>query len=265
MRNLLVVSCVVVLGIGMSACNFKGATKPEVIVSVNMNDADNSKNSLDWDGTYIGIVPCADCEGIFTKITLNKDNTFNIKTEYIGKDGAGENVEGKFEWDTAGSIVTLSGLKEKSMPPAYKVGENKLVQLDSDGNVVSGDLSSNYILTKIDENLVEKKWKLIEINGVALSSMNPQPAVEAFIFFQIEGNKVNGNSGCNNFVGTYKTQPGKFISFSQMVSTRRMCIDITIEDQMDKIFPSVDSHFIQGKTLSLKQGENALAKFELSE
>ena len=27
-------------------------------------DDHNSQNSLDWSGTYKGIIPCADCEGI---------------------------------------------------------------------------------------------------------------------------------------------------------------------------------------------------------
>ena len=120
-------------------------------------------------------------------------------------------------------------------------------------------------VTATSKDLVEKKWKLIEINGVALSTMTPQPAVEAFILFQIEGNRVNGNSGCNNFTGTYKLDSGNQLHFSGVASTRKMCLDMTIEDQMNKLFQSVDNYSLQAGTLSLKQGNTILARFALSE
>jgi len=266
MKNFVLVIgiCVFVLGFGMSSCNLKGSTKPVENISEVAANADNSKNSLDWEGTYSGVVPCADCQGIFTKITLNTDNTFSIQTEYQGKEGSAETIEGTFEWNEAGGNITMNGLSERSMPSVYKVGENKLIQLDMEGNVITGDLASNYELTKIDENLVGKKWKLIEINGVSLSSMNPIPTVEAFIIFNADGNRTNGNSGCNNFTGMYK-QEGSALTFSGVVSTRKMCIDMTIEDQMNKIFEAVDKYSIADNILSLNQADAALAKFVFSE
>ena len=36
---------------------------------------DSSATSLDWEGVYRGVVPCADCEGIVTTITLRRDGT----------------------------------------------------------------------------------------------------------------------------------------------------------------------------------------------
>ena len=114
-------------------------------------------------------------------------------------------------------------------------------------------------------NLVEKKWKLIEINGVALTSMNPQPAIEAFIMFQANENRVSGVSGCNNFTGTYKAGPGTTLQFSGVASTRKMCLDMTVEDQMNKLFQTVDSYTVQDGTLSFKQGGAVLAKFVVSD
>ena len=240
--------CVFIFGVGMSACKSKISS--------------NSENSLDWKGAYTGTVPCADCAGIFTQITLNADKTYSLKTTYLGKEGIGENLNGTFQWDATGSIITLSGLKEKSMPSAYQVGENKLIQLDMSGNVITGESASNYVLTKVNDNLVEKKWKLFELNGVAISVKNPNPATEAFIMFQVDGNKVNGNSGCNNFAGTYKTDLGNSLHFSGMVSTRKMCVDMSIEDKMNKLFPLVDSYTLQNDTLSLNQAGNSLARFK---
>ena len=110
-------------------------------------DSDNSQNSLDWSGTYNGVTPCADCEGIETKITLNADLTFTLKIEYLGKgDGNVFQEAGSFVWDKTGGIISLEGFK--GGPSQYKVGENRLIQLDMEGNVITGDLAEKYVLIK---------------------------------------------------------------------------------------------------------------------
>ena len=110
-------------------------------------DAHNSQTALDWQGTYNGITPCADCEGIETKIILNTDLTFVIQTKYLGK-GEGKVFEekGNFTWDKTGGSISLLGLKGR--PSLYKVGENKLIQLDMQGNTITGELAEKYVLTK---------------------------------------------------------------------------------------------------------------------
>ncbi len=107
----------------------------------------NSQNSLDWSGTYKGVTPCADCEGIETEITLNTDLTYIIKTKYLGKgDGKVFEEKGSFVWDKNGSTISLKDLKGR--PSHYKVGENRLIQLDMEGKVITGDLADKYVLIK---------------------------------------------------------------------------------------------------------------------
>lgn len=108
---------------------------------------DNSSNALDWDGTYSGIVPCADCEGIETTLTLNRDLTFYIVTNYLGRnDALEETFNGTFRWDESGSIVILEEVK--FAPKRFKVGENQIWQLDRSGKMITGDLADHYILYK---------------------------------------------------------------------------------------------------------------------
>lgn len=108
---------------------------------------DNSKTSLDWNGTYSGIVPCADCEGIETTLTLNNDLTYTIVTNYLGRnDALEETFNGTFRWDETGSKVILEGVK--FAPKQFKVGENRIWQLDQNGEMIKGDLADHYILTK---------------------------------------------------------------------------------------------------------------------
>ncbi|VXB76919.1 NlpE N-terminal domain-containing protein [Flavobacterium sp. 9R] len=112
-----------------------------------IHTGDNSETSLDWDGIYVGITPCANCEGIETELTLGKDKTFVLKTKYIGKGSEKTNAEkGTFSWDESGSVIILNGLEHK--PNQYKVGENHLVQMDMQGKIVEGNLASKYILQK---------------------------------------------------------------------------------------------------------------------
>jgi heat shock protein HslJ len=110
-------------------------------------DTHNSKNALDWQGTYKGITPCADCEGIATEVILNNDLTYIIKTKYLGKNN--EKVfeeKGTFTWDKTGTTIIFNDFKGK--PNQYKVGENKLIQLDMKGKIITGALAEKYVLTK---------------------------------------------------------------------------------------------------------------------
>ena len=110
-------------------------------------DSHNSQNSLDWQGTYKGVTPCADCEGIETEIILNLDFTYVLKTKYLGKgDGKVFEEKGSFVWDKSGGKITLKG--GQGGPSQYKVGENQLIQLEREGKVIEGDLAEMFILKK---------------------------------------------------------------------------------------------------------------------
>lgn len=47
--------------------------------------AHNAKKSLDYIGTYKGVLPCADCEGLETVLCINENNTYKLQTRYLGK------------------------------------------------------------------------------------------------------------------------------------------------------------------------------------
>ncbi len=113
-----------------------------------IGDSHNSMNSLDWNGTYKGILPCADCEGIETSLTLNPDLTYVLFTNYLGRnDALEEEKKGTFTWDEKGSIISLGNIT--SGPNQYKIGENRIWHLDMNGQMITGDLANHYILTKL--------------------------------------------------------------------------------------------------------------------
>jgi len=115
--------------------------------SLRKPDSHNSMNSLDWNGTYKGTLPCADCEGIETILTLNPDQTYILFTNYLGRnDALEEEKRGSFSWNEAGSIITLTNVT--SGPNQYKVGENRIWHLDINGEIITGDLADHYVLIK---------------------------------------------------------------------------------------------------------------------
>lgn len=142
------------LAMGIIACGNNESTKtdsqdhsgvisnPEVVP-----DMHTSQISIDWPGIYKGTLPCADCEGIETTIVLNDNHTYMISRTYLkGEDSSTFEESGNFKWNKEGSAVTLES--ESGEDSQYKVGENRLYALDSDGNEVMGDLREYYILNK---------------------------------------------------------------------------------------------------------------------
>lgn len=115
-------------------------TQTEAAKSVPVGDT--SQNSLDWAGSYEGVLPCASCEGMQTLITLQADNSFVQETVYLGKDEKILKLMGKVTWDELGQKITLEDGTQ------YLVGENQLIMLDTEGKRITGELAANYVLKK---------------------------------------------------------------------------------------------------------------------
>lgn len=106
---------------------------------------DSSRTSLDWAGTYAGTLPCADCEGIRTTLTLTQAGSYTLTETYQGKDGKPFVTRGKFVWDDAGAMIRLG---PEAHDAKFKVGEGRLWHLDRDGKVIVGALADYYVLTR---------------------------------------------------------------------------------------------------------------------
>ena len=110
-------------------------------------DHHTAANALDWAGTYKGILPCADCEGIETEIMLHKDSTYMLSAIYLGKkDKTTHKQQGNWKW-IDGSTIELDGIK--SGPSKYFVAEGSLLQLDLQGQKIEGVLAEKYRLKKV--------------------------------------------------------------------------------------------------------------------
>lgn len=133
---------VISLTVLMSACN-SGKKKqpvprqPEVAVEVNKPeqsapDMHNARNSLDYKGTYTGTLPAADGMGVEVTVVLS-DSTYRKTVVYIDQDVKPYITEGRYAWDDRGTVITL--LSDEK-PNQYKVAENRLIHLDTEGKEI---------------------------------------------------------------------------------------------------------------------------------
>lgn len=139
--------------LSLSACNQTKKENQQVVTTdssdhatITQDTVHTSQNSLDWPGKYEATIPCADCEGIKTNITLKNDNTFSIVSEYLNKNTKIEGA-GKVMWHDNGSVVHLTG-KETNMK--LKVGENQLIGLDQEGKEIDGPNAHLYVYNKVE-------------------------------------------------------------------------------------------------------------------
>ena len=112
----------------------------------------------------------------------------------------------------------------------------------------------------VDLALVEKYWKLVELNGVSVADKNNPK--EPHIIFKIDDNRFNGNAGCNNIMGSYQIkQPGR-ISFSEVASTMMMCLNMETEELLKRSLNVADSYIVKNDSLTLNRARMApLARF----
>jgi copper homeostasis protein (lipoprotein) len=268
----------VVLNVGCS-----GSTEQQQVIAEKINtdipaadssakatDEHNAANSLDWPGTYKGVLPCADCEGITTQIDLRPNMTYTIKTTYLGKDDKAIRHEGSFAWNAKGNTIILSGIENS--PNQYFVGENALIQLDMQGNKITGALADKYILAKQmaapaaanqpDATLVETYWKLTELMGKPVAKTK-DGAKETHILLKKNNNSISGFTGCNSIMGSYELEDGNYLRFTKLAGTLMACDDMKLEDDFKKVLGQTDNYSISGDYLSLNKAKMApLAKFK---
>ena len=108
------------------------------------DQAHSTKNAVDWDGVYIGTIPCASCPGIKMILTVSEGGYYRLEETYLGEKDGIFRSEGLFDWDDSGSRITFRGEDKRT----WMVGENRVWLVDANGKP-----SSNYMLKKQREQI----------------------------------------------------------------------------------------------------------------
>lgn len=141
-----------------------------------------------------------------------------------------------FRVETSGTTLTF-----------YK-GKNKALEFRTEAN------NTNDIWNYIGKN----RWKLIQMEGVT------QQNSPITISFNLKDHRFSGNSGCNNYFGTYDAG-STTIAFGAAASTRRACMDKTLNELERKflnILGSKNFKFdVADQTLNLYQNDRLVLMF----
>lgn len=90
---------------------------------------DTTRNAVDWDGTYVGVLPCASCPGIDMTLDLNEDGTYRLAETYQESGEATSVEKGTFSWNAAGTTITLDDEDKRS----FFVTEGSVEMVGADG------------------------------------------------------------------------------------------------------------------------------------
>lgn len=248
----------VLLAVG---CEPKKATKSEAAAApVEESNSHTSQNALDWHGTYEGVLPCADCEGMQTTLTLRPDHTYRLEVVYLGKESEPFTYEGNFAWTSDGGTAYLNDVTDR--PNRFFIGEGFVAQLDLEGKRITGSLGKKYELKKVETSpLAGSSWRLTELLG---RPFNPgeEPSAVPTLSFSAVGTEVSGQAGCNSFSGPVSWGNPNRLSFGDIVSTLRACPHLEKEKQYFEALEKTDSYHLEGDTLQLFRARMApLAKF----
>ncbi|MDR1683909.1 MAG: copper resistance protein NlpE N-terminal domain-containing protein [Elusimicrobiota bacterium] len=96
-------------------------------------------------GAYEGLMPCADCAGIDTELTLNSDNTFTLIEHYQDETGELFLTEGIWELNGGLTYAKLQNSQD-GQTLFYRLTDAGLEKLDYNAKPIKSNL--NYTLKR---------------------------------------------------------------------------------------------------------------------
>jgi heat shock protein HslJ len=188
----------------------------------------NSRISLDWAGTYEGVLPCADCPGTKTRLTLNSNGSYLLVTEAQGSQNAEKSVSGIFTWQPSGNAITLD---ERGGRQQFAVGEGRLLLLRPEGGASQSGANLALTLTAhaphsgdLEQQLGHYHWTLVsatDANNRSIAGL--PPGKDHPVVFSFADSRLSVQGPCNRLVGGYQITAAKQLTFNGGASTRMAC------------------------------------------
>lgn len=201
------------------------ASPPSGAEPVPAVDMHTSRNSLDWPGSYSGVLPCVDCAGVVTTLQLAADSTFKMSSRRLAFGAAPSEQSGQFTWATDGNAISLPTSGGAS---AFSVGEGRLLQLNSDGSRPGADAAAA-VLTQVAapgaelaQVLQDHRWTVVSAVGsdnAAIAALADGPGF-AFGFTQ---GRLLVEGGCNGLRAGYQLSPEGRLGITAGAATLMAC------------------------------------------
>lgn len=104
-------------------------------------------------------------------------------------------------------------------------------------------------------------WELNYITTSRTPFKDLYPDKKPTLIFNVTQEKVNGNTGCNTFLGIFKVN-GSVIDFTSPMALTKMACPGTGEQVFLDALKAINSYSINGKTLSFMSGGTETMRFE---
>ena len=213
------------LSLALTACMPRQATEG---APSGADPAHSSRNSLDWAGSYEGVLPCADCPGVQTRLTLKRDESYELRTLYLDRDSATRVVRGRFSWQPSGNAINLENHHGGQQ---FLVGEGRVALLQA-GAAPSWPQSAQRVLqlvstapaAGVQRTLESHRWTLKSATGSQGQRIDglPAGAGRPVVFSFAEG-RLNLEGGCNRIFGGYQIDGNNRLVLGRMASTMMAC------------------------------------------
>lgn len=112
-----------------------------------------------------------------------------------------------------------------------------------------------------DPSKLNGTWELNYIAGSSMDFKDLYPNKKPMITFQVAEGKVNGNTGCNTFLGSLNVNGSK-IDFTDPLALSRMACPGDGESTFLETLKKVNTYNVNGKTLNFIMGDVAVMRFE---
>lgn len=232
---------------------FSGCFWSKKADSVSMNtapDMHTSRISLDWMGDYIGVLPCADCPGIFTHLKITENGKYKRRSYYLDRSKEYELRSGAFEWHSGGNKIRLDDGSQ------FQVREMELAMLASGGEHIGGRLSDQYLLAKSDvgpllgnppEAVLNRSWEVYRLidEGVEFEKKY-RPGFEVN-----ENGKLSGQAQCNGFETVIDFSVTQGFQPEEMAITKRACAKMKQEAKFIRAFDQSKYYLVFSNQLLL--------------
>lgn len=212
---------------------------------------DNNQNSLDWGGSYYGIL--IDKKGNERKTEIQLDYNGHLLFYQSTNNAHVLKSNIPFRWDRYGRSIHIKINRKKYV---FWVKEGSLQLTKASGYDIDKNKPSE--LYQYHGEITGKYWKLIEANGQPVTVFDKEP-----YFILNEDNTFKGFAGCNNFNGEYKQTNQNEIHFSNIINTKKACPALQTETNWIQMLHQTQSYtFIHDLLLLLDKNGKIIARLE---
>jgi hypothetical protein len=122
--------------------------QPESEHANHLTAVDESKK---FHGVFYGFLPCDNCNGIKSTLSLKDNNNYLLVTQPAKESSREFYEKGKYTWDDENKLVLLTPKNQEAITRQYRIkDEGTLIQLNDDGTQATDAEVEKYTLRRSD-------------------------------------------------------------------------------------------------------------------